>query len=175
MSLRHRIRPDTPTRPRRPIGTLAGKAWVAGACAAGLVLTGVSAATAAPHRPHHPGGGGLPGAQLEQLDRGLVAAATEDGVFLSWRLLGHEVTGHAATGMSGADFHVYRDGDLIATVTDSTNYLDQDGSADSSYRVAVVVDGAEVDLSAAVTPWSSNFYELPLQRPADGVTPVGEE
>src|SRR4051812_1508423 len=59
--------------------------------------------------------------QLEHLDRGLVAAATPEGVFLSWRLLGDEVTGSTATGMAGADFHVYRDSALIATVTDSTN------------------------------------------------------
>ena len=62
--------------------------------------------------------------RLERLDRGLVAVATAQGVFLSWRLLGPEVTGHTATGMTGADFNVYRDGQRIATVTDSTNYLD---------------------------------------------------
>ncbi|HLU45582.1 MAG TPA: rhamnogalacturonan lyase [Natronosporangium sp.] len=173
MSLRHMIPLDTHTRPRA--GTLARRAWVAGACAVGLVLTGAGVAAAHPHRPHHPGGhGGPPGVQLEHLDRGLVAAATEDGVFLSWRLLGHEVTGHTANGMTGADFHVYRDGERIATVTDSTNYLDQSGSAGSSYQVAAVVGGEEVDLSVEVTPWSGNSYDLPLQRPADGVTPVGE-
>ena len=53
---------------------------------------------------HHPGnrsaaaddnGHGRPGkgVQLERLDRGLVAATTTEGVFLSWRLLGDEVTG----------------------------------------------------------------------------------
>ncbi|WP_156037265.1 hypothetical protein, partial [Glycomyces tenuis] len=33
------------------------------------------------------------GVQLENLDRGLVAASTENGVFLSWRLLAVEVSG----------------------------------------------------------------------------------
>jgi len=42
---------------------------------------------------------------------------------MSWRLLGHEVFGHTAAGIADADFHVYRDGTRIATVTDSTNYL----------------------------------------------------
>src|SRR5690606_11763557 len=174
MSHRHRSHPEVPRAPHRRAGALARKAWVAGACTVGLVLTGAGAAGATPPG-HHPGGsGGLPGVQLEHLDRGLVAAATDDGVFLSWRLLAHEVTGYTAGGLTGADFHVYRDGALIAFVTDSTNYLDQNGSGDSSYQVAAVVDGVEVDLSAAVTPWSSNSYDLPLQRPADGVTPVGE-
>jgi rhamnogalacturonan endolyase len=112
--------------------------------------------------------------QLEHLDRGLVAAATPQGVFLSWRLLGNEVTGHTATGMAGADFHVYRDGRRIATVTDSTNYLDEAGTPSSRYRVAAVVRGVELRRSAAVTAWAGAYRELPLQKPADGVTPVGE-
>ena len=44
------------------------------------------------------------GAQLESLDRGLVAARTSEGIFLSWRLLGQEVTGHGSTGMTGPAF-----------------------------------------------------------------------
>ncbi|NEE04729.1 rhamnogalacturonan lyase [Phytoactinopolyspora halotolerans] len=114
-------------------------------------------------------------AQLEHLDRGLVAAATDEGVFLSWRLLGSEVTGHTGQGMVGADFHVYRDGERIATVADSTNYLDQDGAPDSDYWVAAVIDGHEVDVSARIAPWSDTYYDIPLQKPADGVTPAGEE
>ena len=140
-----------------------------GMCA--LLLVSTSPASA------HRGGGGGHGPdalQLEHLDRGLVAAATGGGVFLSWRLLGHEVTGRTATGMAGPDFRVYRDGVPIATVTDSTNFLDAGAAATSEYRVAAVVGGREVDLSAPVAPWSGAFYDLPLRKPADGVTPVGE-
>jgi hypothetical protein len=114
------------------------------------------------------------GIRLERLDRGLVAVATGEGVFLSWRLLGPEVTGHTASGMDGADFHVYRDGQRIATVTDSTNYLDAAGTATARYRVAPVVRGREVDRGGSVTPWADGYYNLPLRRPADGVTPTGE-
>ncbi|HET9139360.1 rhamnogalacturonan lyase [Actinophytocola sp.] len=108
--------------------------------------------------------------QLERLDRGLVAAATGEGVFLSWRLLGQEVTGHTATGMAGPAFHVYRDGRRIATVTDSTNYLDRAGSVASHYRVQPVGSGR----GATATPWATPFLDLPLHRPPDGVTPAGE-
>ncbi len=121
------------------------------------------------------GNGGRDGVQLERLDRGLVAVETGEGVFLSWRLLGDEVTGATDTGMAGVDFRVYRDGERVATVTDSTNYLDTEAASGSEYRVAAVVDGAEVDLSEAVSPWSQGYYEIPLTRPADGVTPAGEE
>jgi len=140
-----------------------------GMCA--LLLVGPSPASAHGGRDS---GHGPDALQLEHLDRGLVAAATGEGVFLSWRLLGHEVTGRTATGMAGPDFRVYRDGVPIATVTESTNYLDAGAAATSEYRVAAVVGGHEVDLSAPVAPWSGAFYDLPLRKPADGVTPVGE-
>lgn len=130
------------------------------------------------------GGGGVPaaaapppgaqaGIQLEHLDRGLVAASTSEGTFLSWRLLAPEVIGATATGQTGADFAVYRNGEKIATVTDSTNYLDTQGAATATYQVAAVVNGVELERSDVVTPWSQNYTEIPLQKPADGVTPVG--
>src|SRR5690606_32186681 len=113
--------------------------------------------------------------QLETLDRGLVAVSTDDGVFLSWRLLGSEVAGAASTGLVGPDFAVYRDGERLAVVTDSTNYADADGSADSAYTVAPIVNGVELAASDSVSAWSQGFHDLPLQKPADGVTPVGED
>ncbi|GAB3535616.1 hypothetical protein GCM10027403_13580 [Arthrobacter tecti] len=131
------------------------------------------------------GGGGVPavaapapdaqpGIQLEHLDRGLVAAHTPEGTFLSWRLLATEVTGASATGQTGADFAVYRNGEKIATVTDSTNYLDPDETEGSTYSVAAVVDGVELQPSEEVSPWSQNYTDIPLQKPANGVTPAGE-
>ncbi|TMR21293.1 rhamnogalacturonan lyase [Nonomuraea turkmeniaca] len=128
---------------------------------------------AAPAAADSAGGHGA-GVRLEHLDRGLVAASTSQGVFLSWRLLGDEVTGAGATGMEGADFRVYRDGRPIATVTDSTNYLDTAGTGSAEYRVAPIVKGREGRRSAAATPWLKSFYDLQLKKPADGVSPAGE-
>jgi hypothetical protein len=112
--------------------------------------------------------------QLDHLDRGLVAAGTSEGVFLSWRLLGHEATGSSDTGVTGTDFNVYRDGQKLATVTDSTNYLDTSGTAASKYQVRAVVEGVELDESATATSWGGNFKDIPLKKPADGVTPAGQ-
>ncbi|WP_078900768.1 rhamnogalacturonan lyase [Streptomyces sp. SBT349] len=145
---------------------------VAGIMAAGLLVAAGGGEARAEGGGHH--GGGADSVQLEQLDRGLVAASTDEGVFLSWRLLASEVSGHSDTGLTGADFHVYRDGERLATVTDSTNYRDADGTPDSEYRVAAVVDGDEVDLSDPASPWADGYYDLPLTRPADGITPAGE-
>ncbi|MFC8304482.1 rhamnogalacturonan lyase [Specibacter sp. NPDC057265] len=113
-------------------------------------------------------------AQLEALDRGLVAVSTAEGVFLSWRLLGSEATGATATGMAGPEFAVYRDGVKLATVADSTNFADPQGLAKSRYEVAPIVNGVELAHSGAVTAWEKGFHDVPLQKPADGVTPAGE-
>ncbi|HEU5128163.1 MAG TPA: rhamnogalacturonan lyase [Glycomyces sp.] len=136
------------------------------------VVAGAGLATAPPAQARpDPGDRGV---QLERLDRGLVAASTGDGVFLSWRLLADEVSGYNDSGLTGADFNVYRDGELLAAVTDSTNYLDAEGSADAEYRVVAVVGGQEVDFSDSVTPWSDAYLDVPLQKPEDGTTPAGE-
>lgn len=112
--------------------------------------------------------------QLEELGRGLVAVCTEDGVFLSWRLLRGEVNGYTDTGLAGADFVVYKNGAAMATVTDRTSWRDADGSPADHYAVAAVYAGIEQPRCAAVSPWAQNYIDLPLQRPADGVTPAGK-
>ncbi|WP_199619230.1 rhamnogalacturonan lyase [Paenibacillus alkalitolerans] len=143
------------------------KKVLAAALAVPLVLTGSTGGSAA-------AASNSQAVQLEYLDRGLVAASTSEGVFLSWRLLANEVTGYSEAGLTGANFNVYRDGVKIATVEDSTNYLDREGTAASKYYIAAVVGGKEADQSAEVTPWEQAYYDLPLMKPEDGVTPAGE-
>lgn len=112
--------------------------------------------------------------QLEALDRGLVAVATSAGVFLSWRLLRSEVDGYSATGLTGADFVVYKNGVRLADVTDSTNYLDPDGTAGDLYAVAPVYAGHKGTACNPVSVWADGYYDLPLHRPEGGVTPDGK-
>ncbi|WP_125773206.1 rhamnogalacturonan lyase [Antribacter gilvus] len=112
--------------------------------------------------------------QLEKLDRGLVAATTADGVFLSWRLLANEVTGATEGGQTGLNFHVYRGHQKIATVTDSTNYLDAGADGSAIYTVKPVGRDGGTGRAATATPWASGHTDLPLTKPADGVTPMGE-
>lgn len=162
------------SRTRVAPGQNRGRFVVAAMLTASVVMCGVlqpataapvgDAAVGAPVAPH----------QLEHLDRGLVAVAAEEGVFLSWRLLGSEATGATSTGLSGPSFAVYRDGQPLATVSDSTNHIDPDGTATSRYTVAPVINGIELDPSDAVTAWQNGYYDVPLQRPAAGVTPAGE-
>lgn len=62
----------------------------------------------------------------------------------------------------------------MKTITDSTNYLDSEGTNTSSYYVSVTNSGGE-KRSEVVEPWEDGYYDLPLQKPKDGVTPAGEE
>jgi hypothetical protein len=114
--------------------------------------------------------------QLEKLSRGLVVIRKENGNFLTWRMFLEEVSGYNATGMTGTDYAVYKNGVKLCVVTDSTNYLDMDGAAADGYSIAAVKDGVEGSLSNEVKPWKSgeNYIDIPLQIPEGGVTPAGE-
>ena len=112
-------------------------------------------------------------AYLENLDRGLVMVETNEGVFLSWRLLGSEVTGYNSTGLTGTDFNVYKDGEYVATVTDSTNYVVAGGTKDSKYTVVPVVNGTEDKTSVSEdaklmnTTEGAGYLDIALQQPHD--------
>ncbi|MGN0164336.1 MAG: rhamnogalacturonan lyase, partial [Candidatus Ornithomonoglobus sp.] len=104
---------------------------------------------------------------MEKLDRGLVAVKTDDGVFLSWRLNGDEASVGNIAGAPG--FKVYKNGTLIATVDNSTNYIDKSGTVSDSYTVAP--EGGEQ--CGAVTPRDNSYFDIQLDKPADFV--VDEE
>lgn len=112
--------------------------------------------------------------QLEKLNRGLVAINVNNGIFVTWRLFLDEVSGYSNTGLTGTDFYVYRDGEKLALVTDSTNYLDTEGTQASVYAVAPVIDGKELAPSESVNVWEKEYLDIPIQKPAGGVTPAGE-
>lgn len=105
--------------------------------------------------------------QAEDLDRGVVAVKTEEGVFLSWRLKGTESYNHT--------FNIYKNGELVTEVTDSTNYLDKTGSENDSYCIEAVYNGEKLDKSEEVKPLSNNYLSIPMNIPEGGVTPANEE
>ena len=100
--------------------------------------------------------------EAEYLDRAPVAIAQEDGVYVGWRMLGLEPEDIA--------FHVYRDGTRITdeALTTSTNLLDPEGAETSTYRVSAVVDGVETWATEDFAPWSQEYLEIALDKPADG-------
>lgn len=122
--------------------------------------------------------------QLERLSRGLAAVSTTEGVFLSWRLMREEVDGWCETGLTGVDFNVCRNGELLARVTHSTNYLDREGTGEDRYSVepihpeggqsAVAFTGKSPCEEVKAFPSGANYIDLPLKIPEPGITPSGQ-
>ncbi|MCP2635738.1 fibronectin type III domain-containing protein [Microbacterium sp. HD4P20] len=106
--------------------------------------------------------------QAEYLDRAPLAVQTDDGILVSWRLLG--------TDPASVAFHVYRDGERITDepITGSTNLLDSDGGAESEYFVTKVLAEKETTETEAFGVQSGDYLSLPLQKPADGYTKDGQ-
>ena len=105
---------------------------------------------------------------MENLDRGVVAVKTGNGVFVSWRMLG--------TDPGSIGFNIYRNTAKVNTtiVAGSTNYIDLSGSVNDIYQVVPVLNGIELEASEPTVVWSDQYLEIPLQVPADGVTPAGD-
>ncbi|ASY80827.1 rhamnogalacturonan lyase [Pectobacterium polaris] len=107
--------------------------------------------------------------QIELLDRGLFAFKSSKHVFLSWRLF--------ATDPENIAFNLYRDGQLInpSPLSTTTNFIDLDGKADSTYAIRPVIKGVEGKEDVAKSVLNGQRYQsIPLKKPADGVTPKGD-
>jgi len=106
--------------------------------------------------------------QMEFLTRAPVAIMTEEGVYVGWRLLG--------TDPKEIAFNLYRDGLRLNTmpISQSTNYLDPQGTANSVYEIRPVIGTTELGESTWATVWSTHYLDIPIRKPSDGITPVGE-
>ena len=166
---------------RRSSAPLAAAATLA---AAALTFTGVPLAQAAPGQtaptqfpaqsgpaqsaPAQAGQDGLK-RQVENLDRAPVAVLTDQGVTLSWRMLGLD--------KDSIGFHVIRDGVQLTVdpIRNSTMYVDPDGTASSTYVIKTVGNGNGQDkLTEAFAPLAQNYLAIKLDKPADGVTKDGK-
>jgi rhamnogalacturonan endolyase len=106
--------------------------------------------------------------RMETLDRGVVAVpAVDGGVLVSWRLLGDEPARTA--------FNLYRDGTKLnaAPLTGPTDFVDKTGGPAATYTVRAVVGGKEAPASRPAGVWAEGYLSVPIQPPADGVTPDG--
>lgn len=105
--------------------------------------------------------------QMEELGRDLVAVKVEEGVYVSWRLLG--------TDSESTAFNLYRDGKKVndKPITTSTNYVDSKGTVDSEYEVREVINGKEQPTADKAEVLSNQYFDIPLQKPEGGTTPDG--
>ena len=113
-----------------------------------------------------PGASAAPGKQVEKLDRGVVAIHTGAGNFIGWRALG--------TDAPMLRFDVYRgDTKLNARPLDLTSFIDEGAPAGAAYTVRPA-GGSHEAAAGAATAWDQPYKKIPLQKPADGVTPDGQ-
>lgn len=113
--------------------------------------------------------------KLEKLDRGFVAFNTGKGMFLSWRLFASEVNGFSDTGLKGKNFALYRNGEKLAVVSDSTNYFDKfdknftKALAKTAKYEVIPLDnkGNEInsEKETAIVSQNPNYIEIPMQIP----------
>ncbi|MCI3926236.1 Ig-like domain-containing protein [Paenibacillus sp. TRM 82003] len=104
--------------------------------------------------------------QTEWLDRGLVALTSEDGVFVSWRLLASEYD-------RDVKFHLFRnDKKLTKKPLTVTNYADPNGKPGDKYRIMAWIDGKPAD-KTTTTALANDYLSIPLQKPAGGETATG--
>ena len=95
--------------------------------------------------------------RTDQLDRGLIAMKTARGMYLNWRIQADEYY--------DITYNVYRNGQLINDKPLSvSNYTDTEGSIDSKYTVAAVVNGVEKSKSKEAKNWSTSYTEIQLNH-----------
>ena len=99
-----------------------------------------------------------PVSQMEKLDRGLIAFPTTTGnCFVSWRLLG--------TDNERTTFELLKNGTSLKKDIYLNTSLSVPGTKDDVFQIVTVQDGVEVDTTAAVSPWSTAYLALKLNRP----------
>lgn len=99
--------------------------------------------------------------QMEYLNRGLVAVSTDDGVCLSWRMLGDDP--------EDIRFNLYKNQDKLlnpSPLDGATFYTDHTGTLNDEYIVKTVINSVETEVSKPVKPWSKPYLTVQLNRPA---------
>ncbi len=102
---------------------------------------------------------------VEHLDRGIYAVKSGNGMFVSWRW--------NADDDDNAEFRLYRDSQLIYTSTSgkATSYQDNNGNANSKYRVDTVVNGTVVSSEDCHFNSGTNYFDIPLNSPGSQYSP----
>lgn len=100
--------------------------------------------------------------QMEKLDRGLVVLPTSSttSFFVSWRLFG--------TDDENTTFEILKNGVSVAKDIFKTTSMKVSGKKTDEFQIVTYQNGLPVSTSEKVTPWSSPFLKLPLERPANG-------
>ncbi len=96
---------------------------------------------------------------MEKLNRGTVAAKTDDGVLISWRKFANDP--------ENISFNVYRNKVLVNTnpITGVSNFLDENGTENNFYYIEVLNNEEVTETSNPVVVWKDGYKDIPLQTP----------
>ncbi|NIK78794.1 hypothetical protein FHS15_003940 [Paenibacillus castaneae] len=104
--------------------------------------------------------------QTEWLDLGVIALKSEDGIFISWRLLADEYD-------QDVTFNIYRNGEKLNTEPLwVTNYVDREGTPGDIYKVETLLQGISAETNEA-TAAGTDYLSIPMQKPEGGTTASG--
>ena len=96
----------------------------------------------------------------DKLDRGLVAIKQPSGVYISWRIFGEEYYDVA--------YNLYRNGTKLNAIPLTTsNYTDATGTQQSTYTVAPISQGKELEPCASVPVWANPYIDIPMPTAYD--------
>lgn len=100
---------------------------------------------------------------MEYLDRSLVPLETNEGVYLTWRMMG--------TDPADISFNLYRDGVKIndQPINETTNYIDSEGTVSSLYQVETIWDDKDNEMSEKTEVWA--LYP-PVDSPGNPYVPL---
>lgn len=105
--------------------------------------------------------------ETEWLDRGVIALKSEEGIFVSWRLLADEYA-------QDIRFNIYRNEQKINEEPLSiTNFSDREGKPNDRYMIETLKDGQAVSEAETVAA-STGYLSIPMQKPEGGTTASGD-
>ena len=99
-----------------------------------------------------------PVSQMEKLDRGLIVVRVDAShCFLSWRLLG--------TDDKNTTFRVLKNGSVLRDKITGATSFQVTGKSTDKFQVVTLQNGEVIETSPEVSPWSSAYLTLQLDRP----------
>lgn len=104
--------------------------------------------------------------QAEWLDRGAIALKSDEGIFISWRLLADEYP-------KDISFNIYKNGSKLNTSPLTiTNFTDNQGKAGDSYTIETLDTGKSISKDDVIA-LGTDYISIPMQIPEGGTTDTG--
>ncbi|MFA9388541.1 MAG: T9SS type A sorting domain-containing protein [Prolixibacteraceae bacterium] len=106
--------------------------------------------------------------QMERLDRGAIAVRTNQGYYITWRLLGNE--------SYSTSFNIYKGSTKLNAepITATTTYLDETAALNSQYYVKAIVNNIEIPNTTYAKILNNTqgdnagYFDIPINLPPKG-------